>query len=247
MPVSGETLDLVDIKVTGYTPFNPDLEEPNGAYGEVNLQTLTDRGVTDANYFWYDFTEYNWDDEGHDRVWYGWYADGEESAAQRGDFTFTPGEGFLVICESYDFPFALQSSGQVLTVADQPVDLRLHNKVINNPTPVTVYLQQCRVEGYPKFNPDSEDPTGAYGEVNAQKLSDLGFTDASYFWYDFIEYDYDGDGNDRTWYGWYYEGEEEQEPITPTMCPIEAGEGLLVICETFDFDYTFVWPKVDVK
>ena len=239
MPVSGDTLDLVDVKVTGYDPF---VEGEGGAYGEVNAQILTDVGVTEESYFWNDFVEYDYDGEGNDRTWYGWYADGEEVAISRGDCVFAPGEGFMVICESYDFDYSLQSAGQVLTTADKPTELRLYQKLVSNPTPVTVDLTQCYIDGYDPF---VEGEGGAYGEVNVQKLSDVGVTVESYFWNDFIEYDYDGEGNDRTWYGWYADGEEA--PIKVGDCTIDAGEGLMVICESYDYDYTFVWPKVDVK
>ena len=243
MPVSGETLDLVDIKVTGYDPFDIK-EESGGAYGEVNIQTITDVGVTEASYVWNDFIEIDYDGEGNNRTWYGWFADGEEEAAKRGELIFAPGEGFLLICESYDFPFALQSAGQVLTVADQEVDLQLHEKLVSNPTPVTVDLTACYVGGYDPFVIETE-AGGAYGEVNVQKITDVGVTEESYVWNDFIEIDYDGEGNNRTWYGWYADGEEE--PISKGTSTVAAGEGLLVICESFDYDYTFVWPKVDVK
>ena len=241
--MSGDTLDLVDIKVTGYDPYDVQ-EDAGGAWGEVNIQTITDVGFTDDSYYWNDFIELDWDGEGNDRTWYGWYAEGEEEAAKRGDLTFAPGEGFLLICESYDFPFALQSAGQVLTTADQEVELQLHEKLVSNPTPVTVDLTACRVGGYDPYDV-KEDMGGAWGEVNAQKITDVGFTDESYYWNDFIELDYDGEGNDRTWYGWYAEGEEE--PIQKGVSEVAAGEGLLVICESYDSPFTFVWPKVDVK
>ena len=215
--------------MTGYDPYDVK-EDAGGAWGEVNIQTLTDVGVTEESYFWNDFID------GED-VWYGWYADGEEEPAKRGDLIFAPGEGFMLKCESYEYPYALQSAGQVLTAADQPTELRLHEKLVSNPTPVTVDLTACSVDGYDDYDPVG-DAGGAWGEVNVQKLSDVGVTEESYFWNDFI------DGED-VWYGWYADGEET--PIKAGVCTIVPGEGLMVKCESYDYDYTFVWPKVDVK
>lgn len=235
--MSGETLDLVDIVGKGYDPFDESTDE-GGAYGEINIQTLTEWGVTDANYFWNDFIERDYDGEGNDRRWYGWY-DGADEVAKRGDLVFAPGEGFLLKCDGDGY--SIQSAGQVLTAGDLPTELRNLEKLVANPTPVTIDLKNCYVSGYDPFDPET-DEGGAYGEVNAQTLTEWGVTEGNYFWNDFIERDYDGEGNDRTWYGWY---DGSDEPIVAGEYPIAAGEGLLIKCDGDGFN--FVWPKVDIK
>ena len=103
-------------------------------------------------------------------------------------------------------------------------------------------LADVKVAGYDPYDID-QDEGGAFGEVNAQVLTDRGVTTESYFWNDFVE-TLDDDSK-KTWYGWYADGEED--PISETTCPIAAGEGLMIKCESYDYDYTFVWPKVDIK
>ena len=236
MPVTGTTVDVVDIKGTGYDPYDP-VEDMGGAHGEINIQLTDDLGYTqEENYFWYDFS-YVDEDSGETVVIKGWL-NGDDEPVERGTCTIVPGEGFMMKTEVEGF--SLQSAGEVLTDADQPVELRENLKLIANPTPVTVDLADCYVTGYDPYDP-VEDMGGAHGEVNAQKTDDLGYTqEENYFWYDFSYVDEDS-GETVVVYGWL---DGDDESIVRGDCTVDAGLGLLTKCEADGFN--FVWPKVEI-
>ena len=220
VPVSGATIDLLDITVTGY-------EDNGGAYGEVEAQTLDGTGASDISYFWFDM------DDG-ENVYKGWYtADefGALTAVVRGERVLAPGEGLWTL-SGYD-GLKLQSAGSVPTAADISTLLGTDGEgtVTANPTPVNIDLVDCYVTGY-------EDNGGAYGEVEAQTLDGTGASDISYFWFDM-------DDGENVYYGWYTADEfgallaveRGDQVLTP-------GQGLWTLSGYAGL--TFVWPKVDL-
>ena len=224
-------MDLSEIKVSGYDPFDP-VTEDGGTYGEVYVQVLNDAGKDIATYYFFDFRE-----EGE--TYLGWYKDGEyDQPLAKGDVVLASGEGILTKCSEFEFPYQLQSAGQVLTDKDMPTLLRLNARMVSNVTPVNVDLKDCYVNGYDEFDPVTEDG-GTYGEVYVQILNDAGKDTATYYFFDFQE---DGE----TYFGWYKDGEYDQ-PLVKDEVVIGPGQGILTKCSEFEYDYCFVWPKVDVK
>ena len=179
VPVSGETIDLTDLKGTGYDPYDME-EDMGGCLGYINLQITDEYGrTTEHDYFWNDF-QYEEDEE---IITVKGWLDGDDEPVAKGACTVAPGEGFLLKCDGDGF--GLQSSGEVLTDADQPVLLRNISKRIANPTPITVDLKDCYVTGYDDYDIEHE-KGGAGGEVNAQMTDEYGrTTEHDYFWNDF--------------------------------------------------------------
>ena len=96
VPVSDKANDLTQIKVTGYDPFE---DGDGGAYGEVVVQILDDRGKNTADYYWYDYSE---DGE----TYFGWYVDGDtEQPLEKGVEILGPGQGVLTKCEDDGYSF----------------------------------------------------------------------------------------------------------------------------------------------
>ena len=88
VPVSGNTIDLVDIKVAGYE---------GETWGDVQIQTLTGSGGTDKTYVWYDGNDGETD-------WYGWYDADAYLPLERGAITVNPGAGlWTVSTEKFSF------------------------------------------------------------------------------------------------------------------------------------------------
>lgn len=83
--VSGGTIDLTDIIVTGY-----DAEE--GCEGVVDIQTLDEYGRGGNQYFWYDVPG----------ELYGWL-DASDNEAEEGALVIKPGEGLWVNAPSSDY------------------------------------------------------------------------------------------------------------------------------------------------
>ena len=237
VPVTGETIDVTDLVGTGYDPYDME-EDEGGCSGEINLQMTDNRGRTEESYFWNDYQYPDEDNEEIIIVVKGWL-DGDDEPVAKGDCTVAPGEGFLLKCKGDGF--GLQSSGEVLTDADQPVLLRNVNKLIANPTPVTVDLKNCYVTGYDDYDMETEEG-GASGEVNAQKTDERGRTIQSYFWNDYQYPDEDNEEEIITVYGWL---DGDDEPIVKGDCTVGTGLGFLI--KSKGDGYTFVWPKVDVK
>ena len=232
VPVSGEkTMDLTEIKVTGYDPF----EEEGGAFGEVYAQVLNDRGKDTATYFWLDYIN---DETG--ATIYGWYKDSEEDQPLvKDEVILASGEGILVKCSEFGYNYQLQSAGQVLTDKDMPTKLRLNARMVANVTPTEVDLKDCYVTGYTPFEEDG----GAFGEVYVQVLDDRGKDTETYFWLDYIN-----DESGAEIFGWYKDSEEDQ-PLVKGTVVMKAGQGILAKCSEFydEQPYFFVWPKVDMK
>lgn len=228
--VGGGTTDLMDITVTGYDPFDYDSEE-GGAYGDVQVQTLTGGGSTDTIYAWQDFVEKG-ETPDEDVVWKGWY--NEETPLARGEVVLAEGEGLWSVTLIEDMK--LQSKGEVVTDADISLELPNDGLMIANPTPISVDLINCYVTGYDPFDYASEEG-GAYGDVQVQTLTGGGSTDTIYAWQDFVEKGETPD-EDVVWHGWY----NEETPLAAKEVVLAPGEGLWSV--TLIESMTFNWPKV---
>ena len=158
VPVSGTTIDLTDITVTGYEGETAE---------EVSVQTLNKNGGMVNQYLWYDATD------GSD-VYYGWMDAATGDFVEAGDVKFNVGDGLWVDSPSADFK--LQTAGQVMS-ASAAVTLREGFKMVANPTPVAVDLTDITVTGY-----DEEDGTAE--EVSVQTLNKNGGMVNQYLWYD---------------------------------------------------------------
>ena len=232
VPVSGaKTMDLTEIRVSGYDPFDP-VTEDGGSWGDVVVQTLNENGKDTATYYFFDFQE-----EGV--TYFGWYNNGEyDKPLAKGEVVLASGEGIWTYCSDFGYDYQLQSAGQVLTDKDQPTLLRLRAKMVANVTPVDVDLTDCYVSGYDPFDPVTEEG-GSWGDVVVQILNENGKDTATYYFFDFQE-------EGVTYLGWYKNGEYDQ-PLAKGEVVTGAGQGLWTYCSDFGYDYCFVWPKVDVK
>ncbi len=160
IPVTGSTVDLTDITVTGY-----DTEE--GTEEEVSVQTLDKNGSRVNFYYWYDVTD------GAD-VYYGWLDADSGDFIESGTVLLGVGDGLWVDAPSADYK--LQSAGQVMTAA-ATVTLREGFKMVSNPTPVAVDLTTITVTGYNEVD-------GTEEEVSVQTLDKNGSRVNFYYWYD---------------------------------------------------------------
>ncbi len=163
IPVSGSTVDLTDITVTGY-------DTEAGTVEEVSVQTLNKNGDMVNQYFWYDYVD------GSD-VYYGWLDADSGDFVVEGDVTFAVGDGLWVDAPSADYK--LQTAGQVMT-SSAAITLREGFKMVANPTPVDVDLTAITVSGY-----DTE--AGTVEEVSVQTLNKNGDMVNQYFWYDYVD------------------------------------------------------------
>ena len=163
VPVSGTTIDLTDITVSGY-----DKEE--GTAGEVSVQTLDKNGSMVAQYYWYDAVD------GAD-VYYGWYDADAGDFVAAGAVTLNVGDGLWVDAPSS--AFKLQTSGQVMS-SSAAVTLREGFKMVANPTPLAVDLTDITVTGYDAVS-------GSAGEASVQTLDKNGSMVSQYYWYDAID------------------------------------------------------------
>ena len=91
--VSGEDMDLVDISVTGYEPYDYEKDE-GGAQGDVQLSTLLAGGDSDVTYKWYDYTK-RAESPDEDVVMYGWYktVNRKYVLCAKDEVVLAPGEG----------------------------------------------------------------------------------------------------------------------------------------------------------
>ena len=91
--VSGEDMDLVDISVTGYDPYDYEKDE-GGARGDVQLSTLNAGGGSEVTYKWYDYTKRG-ESPDADVVMYGWYKQVNRKyvLCVRDEVVLAPGEG----------------------------------------------------------------------------------------------------------------------------------------------------------
>ena len=166
VPVSGTTIDLTEITVTGY-----DKEE--GTEEDVSVQTLNKNGGRVKQYYWYDVVD------GTD-VYYGWLDGSTGDFVAPGEVKFDVGDGLWVYAPNSDF--GLQTAGQVMA-ASATVTLREGFKMVANPTPIAVDLTDITVTGY-----DEEE--GTEEDVSVQTLNKNGGRVDQYYWYDVV------DGND---------------------------------------------------
>ena len=210
LPVSGDKIDLNQITVVGYN-------KEDGSEDEVNIQLLDSRGamVTGSNYYWIDIVD------GED-VYYGWM-NGDGDIIEDGVATFSAGEALWIAAPSVDYKFMY--SGQVDKLGTA-VSLRDGYKLVANPTPVTVDLNDIIVKGY-----NVED--GSEDEVNIQSLDYRGamVTGSNYYWIDVV------DGED-VYYGWMNGDGDIIEDGTKILNP---GEALWVNAPAVN--YTIEFPK----
>ena len=160
--VTGSTLDLNDLTVTGY-----DTEE--GCEGAVQVQVLDSVGMGGKTYSWYDIVD------GSDVI-YGWLDSSDENIPD-GEVVLAPGEGLWISAPSD--AYNLQSAGKVPTTGIA-VTLRSGNKLAVNNTPVSVDLNDVTVSGY-----DTEE--GCEGAVQVQVLNSVGMGGKTYSWYDIVD------------------------------------------------------------
>ena len=156
MGVSAATIDLTDLKVTGY-----DTEE--GTEGDVYVQGLDATGKGTGSYFYYDVP-------GELTGW----LDGNDEIVEPGTIKLAPGDGFWVSAPNDNY--GIQSAGMVPT-SDIGVVLRSGFKLVVNSTPVATDLTDIVVTGY-----DAEE--GTEGDVYVQGLDATGNGTGSYFYYD---------------------------------------------------------------
>lgn len=181
------------------------------AEGECFVQTLDSLGRAGESYFWYDIAEEDL---------YGWL-DGKDDPVESGTVVFKPGEAFWVKSPNADY--SIQSAGQV-PVSSISVALRSGFKMIANPTPIEIDINDISVTGYDEV---------AEGECFIQTLDSLGRAGESYFWYDIEEEDL---------YGWL---DGKDDPIEEGIIMLEPGAGVWVKAPTAN--YSLVFPGVTLK
>ena len=238
--VSGETIDLMDISVTGYPEYNYEKDE-GGAQGDVQVSTLTGGGNSDKNYKWYDYT-IKGESPDDDKVLKGWYRISGRNRYElvRGEVVLQPGEGLWSITTTEDQKIV--SSGQVLTSADQPTTLPADGLMVANPTPIAVDLIDVYVRGYDPYNYE-KDEGGAQGDVQVSTLTGGGNSEKNYKWYD---YTIKGEtpADDKVLHGWYRISGRNRYELVKEEVVLQPGEGLWSVT-TIDGMYLY-WPKVEV-
>ena len=157
IPISAQKVDLIDLKVTGYT---------GDTKAKVYVQTLDEFGRDTATYYWYDYTN----NKGKHII--GWFDDDNEPLEEEA-VEIQAGEGLWAYSDGDGFN--IQSSGQVAT-STVVVELQDGGLSVANPTPVTVDLTSCVVSGY---TGDSK------AKVYVQTLDEFGRDTATYYWYDY--------------------------------------------------------------
>ena len=238
--VSGEDIDLVDISVTGYEPYNYEKDE-GGARGDVQMATLTAGGNTATNYKWYDYTKRG-DTPDEDVVMKGWYkvVSRKNVLCARGEVTLQPGEGLWSNTLAYDQK--LVSSGEVATKADVATAMPASGMMIATPLPVNVDLVDMYVRGYDPYDYE-KDEGGARGDVQVSTLTAGGNTDTIYKWYDYTKRG-DTPDEDVVMYGWYKVVSRKNVLCVRDEVVLASGEGLWT--NTLAEDQTLYWPKVEV-
>ena len=199
VPVSGSTIDLAELTVTGYD---------GSTSSDVEVQTLDEYGSTDKSYIWKDVTVFG-------TKYYGWYLDGDDAYDELDDddkVTLQPGEGLWVL-SSAEQDFTIQSAGAVATL-DVPTTLIEGGLTCVNPTPIDVDLGDCYVDNY---------DGATSSDVEVQTLDEYGSTDKSYIWKDVTVFGtkYYGwylDGDDA------YDELDDDDKVT-----IKPGQGIWVL------------------
>ena len=196
LPVNGGKYNLQDIKVVGYTGENADT---------VNIQILDNMGYPKATYYWADIP--------NDGI-YGWLDAAEEVPK---NVEVAAGDGLWV--NSEDATLSLQAAGTV-AATDVQVELAADGfKMVSNPMPVAINLQDIVVGGYTGANADT---------VNIQILDNMGYPKATYYWADLPD-----DGI----YGWLDAAEE-----VPKNVEVAIGDALWVYCAEAGFSLKFESP-----
>lgn len=154
--ISGTTIDLTDIKVTGYDP-------EAGTAADVYVQGLDASGYGTGSYYYYDVP-------GELTGW----LDSADTLVEPGTVVLAAGEGLWVSAPNTSF--GLQTGGQV-PMTGIAVALRQGNKLVANSTPVAVDLTAIAVTGY-----DPE--VGTAADVYVQGLDASGYGTGSYYYYD---------------------------------------------------------------
>ena len=238
--VSGETIDLMDISVTGYPDFDYEKDE-GGARGDVQVSTLNGGGDSDKNYKWYDYT-IKGESPDEDKVLKGWYRISGRNRYElvRGEVVLQPGEGLWSVTSAENQKFV--AAGQVVTEADQPTELPVDGLMVANPTPVAVDLINVYVRGYPPFDYE-KDEGGARGDVQVSTLNGGGDSDKNYKWYD---YTIKGEtpADDKVLFGWYRISGRNRYELEKNEVVLQPGEGLWSV--TSAEDQKLYWPKVEV-
>ena len=201
--VDGSPMNLQDLKVTGYD------KEAGYEDGGVTVQMLDNAGIAIETYTWYDVPG--------DFV--GWL-DSDDNFVE--DVTIASGEGLYARAPNTEF--GLQSAGQVAT-ADIAITLRFGSKLVVNPTPVVVNLNDINEDG--KFlMVNGYDVEEGYedGGVTVQMLDNAGIAIETYTWYDVP-----GD-----FYGWLDSDDNFVEDVT-----IAPGESVYARAPNTSFSLVF--------
>ena len=238
--VSGEDMDLVDISVTGYDPYDYEKDE-GGARGDVQLSTLNAGGDTDVLYKWYDYTK-RAESPDEDVVMHGWYKQVSRKyvLCVRGEVTLQPGEGLWSNTLIPDQK--LVSSGEVATKADVATTMPVSGMMIANPLPKNVDLTDMYVRGYDPYDYE-KDEGGARGDVQLSTLNAGGDTEVLYKWYDYTKRAESPD-EDVVMYGWYKQVNRKYVLCEKDEVVLTPGEGLWT--NTLIGEQTLYWPKVEV-
>ena len=216
VPVTGDVVDLSDLKVSGYT---------GSVAGGVEAQTLDEYGDSDRLFQWLDGTVGK-------ITLYGWYEDGDAGSLhddmdEDDRVRIQPGSGLCIFVD--DPSMKIQSAGQV-PQTDVSVEMVADEGIlVVNPTPVDVDLSDTRIAGY----------TGSVaGGVELQTLDEYGDSDRIFQWLD-------GTVGKITLYGWYEDGDagslhddfDDEDKVI-----FKPGQGAMMFIE--NQDYEFVWPRV---
>ena len=220
VPVSGTTIDLQDLKVSGYNA------EDGYADGDIYVQTLTPGGATIKSYTWIDLAA---DPDDPDSVaMYGWY---DDDTGELGELSIAPGEGLYAFGPNASF--GIQSAGQVST-SDVAVTLRSGAKCIANPTPITLPLNGSDMNSWTGLYVSGYNAEDGYadGDIYVQTLTPGGATIKSYTWIDLAA---DPDDPDSVaMYGWYDDDTGELGELN-----IGPGEGLYAFGPSTSFSIVF--------
>lgn len=160
VPVTGDVVDLSDLKVAGYS---------GSVISGVEAQTLDEYGDSDRIFQWLDGTAGK-------VTFYGWYEDGSDlhddfDEADR--VRIQPGSGLCIFVD--DPSMKVQSSGEV-PQSDVSVEMVADEGIlVVNPTPVEVDLSDTRVAGY---------SGSVISGVELQTLDEYGDSDRIFQWLD---------------------------------------------------------------
>ena len=223
VPVSGDTVDLSEITVTGY-------KKELGSASEVYVMSMDELGQTvGLNYTWIDVnfggTQFT-----------GWFVDSDvdspyEDQDEEDQIKLLPGQGIWVSSENDTL--SLQSSGEV---AVNGVDTPLieGGMALINPQPVIVSLANCDVVGYDK-------KLGSMSEVYVMSMDELGQTvGLNYTW---IDVNFGG----TQFTGWFVDSDVDQpieDQAEEDQIFMKPGQGIWASSENDTL--SFAWPEIDL-